>query len=179
MGLIYENRIDTEFRNKVIEVSQKLNVNPNWLMAIMKFESGLNPRAVNPNGGATGLIQFMPKTAKALGTTTEELKRMSAVEQLDYVYKYYRPYKHKIKSFVDMYLVTFMPISVGKPADWIFQTKRLTAEMIAKVNPIFDINRDGVLTVAEVEEILLKKLPSEWKSYFKTNGKEVKKKFCW
>ncbi len=172
MALIYENKTGVAFANKVIEVSKKLNVNPNWLMAIMNFESGLNPRAVNKYTNATGLIQFMPKTAKSLGTSTEELKRMSAVEQLDYVYKYYRPYKHKIKSFVDMYLVTFLPIAVGKPLNWVLRANNIPAEAIAKVNRIFDTNKDGVLTVAEIEQIMLSKIPMEWRSYFDT----VKKK---
>ena len=50
----------------------------------MVFESRLNPQAVNPISGATGLIQFMPSTARG-GTTTAVLKRMSNVQQLDYV----------------------------------------------------------------------------------------------
>ncbi len=35
----------------------------------MMAESGLNPKVVNRTTGATGLIQFIPKTALGLGTT--------------------------------------------------------------------------------------------------------------
>ncbi len=175
MKLIYENKVGAEFANKVIYISRKLNVNPNWLMAIMNFESGLKPSAINKHTNATGLIQFMPKTAKSLGTSTEELKRMTAVEQLDYVYKYFYPYRYKIKSFVDMYLVTFLPVSVGKPVDWVLRAKNLPAEAIARVNRVFDVNKDGVLTVAEIEQIMLNQIPAEWKAYFIENG--LKKKF--
>lgn len=42
--------------------------------------------------GATGLIQFMPATAQGMGTTTAALAAMSAVQQLDYVQRYFKPY---------------------------------------------------------------------------------------
>lgn len=44
---------------------------------------------VNRASGATGLIQFMPSTAKQLGTTTDKLAAMTEVDQLDYVAKYF------------------------------------------------------------------------------------------
>lgn len=46
-----------------------------------------------PGSGAIGLIQFMPSTAKGLGTSTSALKQMTAVDQLAYVEKYFAPYK--------------------------------------------------------------------------------------
>jgi hypothetical protein len=59
-------------------------------MAAMAFETGgsFSPAVPNKAGsGAVGLIQFMPSTAKGLGTSTEALKKMSAVQQLDFVKK--------------------------------------------------------------------------------------------
>lgn len=55
----------------------------------IQVESGGKADAQNPSG-ATGLIQFMPSIAKALGTTTDELKKMSAIDQLPYVTKYFQ-----------------------------------------------------------------------------------------
>ena len=41
------------FRQKVIEIAQRLGADPNFLMAIMSFESnGFNPQARNPHSGA-------------------------------------------------------------------------------------------------------------------------------
>jgi hypothetical protein len=55
----------------------------------MNAESKIDPSKPNAAGsGATGLIQFMPKIAKDLGTTTSALAKMSAEEQLVYVEKY-------------------------------------------------------------------------------------------
>jgi hypothetical protein len=59
---------------------------------------------------ATGIIQFMPRTAKGLNTTTQALYKMTNVQQLDYVYKYFLPAKGKLKSFEDLYLYTFYPL---------------------------------------------------------------------
>ena len=43
------------------------NVDPTILHAIAMKESSMNPAAVNPDTGATGLMQFMPAPAKAFG----------------------------------------------------------------------------------------------------------------
>lgn len=58
------------------------------LAKVIWAESRMKTKARNPVTGATGLIQFMPKTAKALGTSTEALARMSFERQLDYVQEY-------------------------------------------------------------------------------------------
>jgi hypothetical protein len=105
----------TEFENKVRSISDKLDINPDWLMFVMNGESGLNHLAVNPHGGATGLIQIKPNTAIKLGTTTDSLLNMSNIEQLDYVYKYYKPYAGRIKDLYDLYTINFLPIMFGKP----------------------------------------------------------------
>lgn len=174
--LIYENKVPASYREafviKVKQVASRLGINPNWLMAIMYFESAATFSASITNSiGATGLIQFMPSTAIGLGTTTTALRQMSAVQQLDWVEKYYKQnYKYlKItaaSSYVDTYLITFFPAAVNRGLDFVIQTKNLSAALIAKQNPIFDTNKDSKLTVREVQEVMLKKLPAEWAKEF-------------
>lgn len=82
-----DQKLGSGFANKLEEISQRLNCNPEDLVGLMYSESGLSASIQNSNGGATGLIQFMPNTAKAMGTTTNELKNMTPVQQLDYVEK--------------------------------------------------------------------------------------------
>ncbi len=48
-------------------VSAELGIPHEWLSRLVQFESSWNPAARNPRSGARGLIQFMPKTAAALG----------------------------------------------------------------------------------------------------------------
>ena len=174
--LIYENKVPAAYREpfvaKVKQVAARLGINPNWLMAIMYFESAttFSPSITN-SIGATGLIQFMPSTAVGLGTTTAALRNMTAVQQLDWVEKYYKQnYKYlKItaaSSYVDTYLITFFPAAVNKGLDFVIQTKNLSAALIAKQNPIFDTNKDGKITVREVQDVMLKKLPGEWAKEF-------------
>ena len=44
-------------------------VDPVLALAVAQKESGLNPNAVNPTSGASGVMQLMPATAAALGVT--------------------------------------------------------------------------------------------------------------
>jgi hypothetical protein len=160
-----------EFERVLRNICSMLGINPNWLMMVMWSESRLNAQAVNKQPGdsdnpqvraanrATGLIQFMPDTALNLGTTTKALYSMSAIDQLGYVYKYFKPWTGRIKNYFDLYLVTFFPDAVGKPDDYILQTRKLPAATIAKQNPFFDVNKDGILTVGEIKRRMYESIP--------------------
>jgi hypothetical protein len=170
--LIYENKVPASYRTafiaKVILVSKNLGIDPNWLMAIMHFESaGTFSPSITNSLGYTGLIQFGNSAATSLGTTTAALRNMTAVQQLSYVEKYYKMWFKTLKitvpdSFVDTYLITFFPAAVNKGLDFIIHSKRISAESLAKSNPIFDLDKNKQITVAEIQEVMLKRLPSEW-----------------
>lgn len=49
--------------------------NAAWLDALIQFESAWNPKAYNRTSGATGLIQFMPRTMKDFGFIPADLAR--------------------------------------------------------------------------------------------------------
>lgn len=140
------------FESRVVEIANNLGINPNWLMIVMYFESGLNPSAVNKISGATGLIQFMPSTAQRLGTSTDELKTMDAISQLAYVEKYLSSYKGEMASLTDVYLSVFYPAAVGKEDGYILGGDN--AELVARQNRIFDTNKDGLITKAEVTQYI-------------------------
>lgn len=168
--IAFENKITANkdaFINKVKSISAALQIDPNWLMGIMYHESGLNHRAVN-SIGASGLIQFMPATAAYLGTSAAALREMSNVAQLDYVYKYYKPAAGRFKSAYDLFAYSFLPVAVGKPDGWVFETSKLPASVIAKQNGIFDLNKDGKITIAEYKAYL--------RSWFVKNGIDPEKK---
>ena len=170
MELIYKSKISsnkTQFIEKVNYICNKLGIDPNWLMYVMWFESRLNHRAQNSTSSATGLIQFMPKTAISLGTTTADLLQMTNVEQLDYVYAYLKPYRGDMERMVDVYLAIFFPVAIGKADDYVFRTSNLSAEIIAKQNPLFDLDHDSVITKAEVEAQILAGVPFEYQETMK------------
>jgi hypothetical protein len=105
------------FRNKVIQISKELGVNPNYLMAAMSFETGgtFSPAIRSLSGsGATGLIQFMGPTARSLGTTTTALAKMSPEAQLEYVKKYFWRYRNRLKTLEDVYMAILYPAAIGK-----------------------------------------------------------------
>jgi len=171
--LIYEDKTPIQnrpaFIAKVKEVSSRLGINPNWLMAIMNWESArtFSASVQNPYTNATGLIQFMPATAIDLGTTVDQLASMSEIEQLDWVYKYYVRYRSKLKSYTDLYLTTFYPVAVGKPSNYVLGTSDYRIRKIAEQNPAFDVNKDSKITKGEIESVMLKKIPSNWIGEFK------------
>jgi hypothetical protein len=146
------------FIERLIEVANNVGTKPEYLAAVMSAESGIKADAVNKMGGATGLIQFMPSSAKAYGTTTEELARMSDIEQLDYVEKFYMPYKGKLNTPGDVYMATFLPIFVGKPEDTIIGqlgnekviAGDLTYDKVYRYNKGFDKDDDGIIRVSDV-----------------------------
>ena len=152
---VKENR--EEFALKVADICSQLNIKPDWLMFVMWFESRLNPQAANPISKAQGLIQFMPSTARGLGTTTAALKRMRNVQQLDFVLYYLRPYKGRMKTWVDVYLAVFYPRAMGNP------NFVITSDIVAKQNKIFDLNKDLDISVKEIETALRRQIPEKYR----------------
>lgn len=146
------------FMAKVRTISASLQIDPIWLLSCMYLESNINPQAVNKMGGATGLIQFMPSTAKNLGTTVEQLYQMSGVQQLDYVYKYLKPYAGRMKQLTDVYLAIFFPIAIGKPDSYILQSGSQSASLIAKYNAGYDLNKDQKITISEIKSAIFPRL---------------------
>ncbi len=143
------------FLDKLDAVAGRIGVTPDAMLKVMNSESGLRTDAVNPNGGATGLIQFMPATARGLGTTTDAIRNMSGVEQLDLVERYYRPFQGRLHNATDLYTVTFYPAALGKPDDYAIGGNN--AGMIARANPSFDIDGDGVITMQNFREFCRRK----------------------
>jgi len=76
---------------------------PFGIASVISFESGFSTVAKNPKSTATGLIQFTEQTAKGLGTSIPALMSMSAIDQLDYVGKYFQKYLTKIPTRYEDY----------------------------------------------------------------------------
>jgi hypothetical protein len=145
---------DPDFKIKLEKVANALGTTSHALLAVMKQESGVNPAARNSSGGATGLIQFMPDTARKLGTTTEELATMDGVQQLDYVYKYYKLVGVGDGSVGDLYMATFMPKYVGYPDHTVLGQSGDSgfSGAVYRQNAGLDRDKDGKITVADVKK---------------------------
>lgn len=159
-SLAWGNKVSAEFRSKVYEVAEALQVEPDELMAVMAFETAetFRPDIKNMAGsGATGLIQFMPATARGLGTSTEALARMSAVEQLEWVRTYFKPYTGRLTSLSDLYMAVLWPRAIGKPDNYVLWSKAAKPTTYAQ-NAGLDANKDGFITKEEAAAAVYKKL---------------------
>lgn len=97
------------FVDKLSAVANYIGAKPQDLLQAMLYESAgsLDPAKKGPHvpgmGRATGLIQFMPETARGLGTSEGAMERMSALQQLDYVKKYFEPFKGQLGNYTQLY----------------------------------------------------------------------------
>jgi hypothetical protein len=149
--LAWGAKVSPEFRERVKWIADNLGCPADSLMACMAWESGESFRSNIKNGagsGATGLIQFMPSTAKALGTTTAALAKMRPEDQLNYVYKYFQPYAGRLNNLGDVYMAILWPKGVGQPDHYVLFDRGRTPTTFRQ-NAGLDGNHDGQVTRAE------------------------------
>jgi hypothetical protein len=141
--------VSEAFKDRVYEIAEGLEADANHLMAVMSFETGgtFSPSVRNAAGsGATGLIQFMPSTAKRLGTTTEKLAALTAEEQLDYVWSYFEPNRGRLKTLEDTYMAVLWPAAIGKGSAHVLFRE---GEPAYQQNAGLDRDKNGEVTVAD------------------------------
>ena len=171
--LIWGRKVDCAFRKKVVQIAKNIGLpqekyeGANWLMAVMALETQktFNPSKQN-RFGYTGLIQLGEDAASRLGTTTSALKRMSAVNQLDYVEKYFslKEFNGKLNTLTDLYLAVLYPTACGHGKEKEFIVLKNRAY---KNNPLFFKEKDerdkngkakakenGKTYVWEIEEVI-------------------------
>lgn len=151
--LAWGARVTPSFAAGVRRTADRLGIDASDLMACIAFETGLMFDSATRNGagsGAVGLIQFLPSTATALGTSTEALASMPNLSQLGYVEAYFRPYKGRLKNLGDVYMAILWPGGIGKPDSWVmFRRDDPKAPKLYIQNAGLDYNRDGVITRGE------------------------------
>ena len=159
MRLAWGNSVSEKFCDRVIWISQDLDLDASGLMACMAFESARSFRAdiVNHVSNAIGLIQFMPSTASALGTSTEELGQMTPEDQLNYVWKYFAPRKGRLKNLGDIYMAILWPGGIGKADDAVLFNVNGPYRVQYAQNKGLDVNQNGLITKAEaVQKVQLR-----------------------
>jgi len=160
------NALPDAFFDGVVGLSKRYHWNPLHPLMVMDSESELEPAVQNPNSGATGLIQFMPFILANFGTSPEEFRTFSAVEQLPYVAQFFAG--KTLPTAGSFYLATFLPglldhanepdfvlgIAPGQPgADDLILPGRadLTFGQIYNSNSVFDKARKGYIEVADMQ----------------------------
>lgn len=147
-GLQSSPHVTPAFISKVEAMAERLGTQPEYLLAVMSFESGFSPSIRNHAGsGATGLIQFMPGTAAELGTTTDALARMSAVDQLDYVERYFN--NRSDPGQLDTLEGVYTTVLYGSPRPDPDSTLFSQGTAAYRMNAPLDLNNDGRITAGE------------------------------
>jgi hypothetical protein len=160
---------DPDFNKKLTKVAGALGIAEADLRAIIKTESNFNPKAEDPNHVSVGLIGFTERTAKGLGTSKNEIRKMSAVDQLDLVYRFYKMVG--VQPGMDrgtIYMLTFMP-AFAKASDSTVLGKRdggtlilpsgrssgLSMHKVWEQNPAFGKSRGkSAFTVGDVKNLV-------------------------
>lgn len=155
MQLAWGARVSSTFRGLVIGMCRRLIIpDPSCMMSCMALENGgtFSPSIRNSAGsGAVGLIQFMPATAAALGTTIEQLAAMTAESQLTFVEQYFTSWTGKLHSLGDVYGAILWPGMIGKPdSAVVFDQADLFHPKRYLQNRGLDLNRDGRITKGEI-----------------------------
>lgn len=156
--LAWGRKVPPDFAEKVNAICGRIGIaDPSWLMACIAFETGRTFKSSTQNriSKATGLIQFMPSTARGLGTSVEELAAMTEIEQLDYVEKYFEPFRGQLRSLSDTYMAILWPKGVGKQEDEVLFDSTTQAYL---QNRGLDINKDGGITKAEATAFVVAQL---------------------
>ena len=150
---------DEEFQSAVTDVAGRLGIPEQHLYAAMSFETGgtFDPAITNAAGsGATGLIQFMPNTARGLGTSTGELAGMSRARQMHYVEKYLSSKGIGPNSSLDdVYMAILFPAAVGKGDNYVLFGQGAMSGYTGRAydqNRGLDKNGDGSITKAEAAQ---------------------------
>ena len=156
-SLAWGARVSPEFCTRVREVATNVGCEPDFLMAVMAFETGraFTSSVRNQLSGATGLIQFMPSTAVGLGTTVEALAAMTDVDQLAFVERYLQPHRGRLRTVEDLYMAILWPVAVGEPNDFaLFRAGTIQYTQ----NAGLDSNGDGIITKREAAAKVLEQL---------------------
>jgi len=175
----FQNKLTESNQLKVIEVATELGINPNWLLAVIYFETAktFSPSKTN-SIGSVGLIQFTRdkagvayKTINGKKYVLSDIAKMTFEAQMDLVLEYFKEVKKttgkSFNSFMDVYFAVFFPKALNQSNSYVLSTLGLSASLIAKQNPIFDSNKDGKITKAEIQNFFL--------GYFNKNGFDFEK----
>lgn len=153
--------LDKAFWGRLDEIAAKLKADPLDLLNVMLSESGVNPAAHNKGGDASGLIQFMPATLRGLGWTSghEEFRKLSAVDQLEWVLKYFTPYvKYGLDSAARIYLFTFLPALGADPTSrqdgYILCGSQGPFARFYRDNAVLDTDKNLYITVGDLRKRL-------------------------
>ena len=162
---------EKSFEDKVREIAEMLGVAPEWLMAVMYSESKFDAQVLNHKGsGATGLIQFMPGAANDMNVSLQRLRKMSHLQQLEYVYLYLEKVRERYgdyDSLTDLYLGILYPKARKQDFCYALYAKPTKSY---RQNSGLDENKDGIVTVSDIDLRMKRLYPTAYMAEKGTTG---------
>lgn len=146
-----------------VDMCDRLNIDPIDLIRVSYSEAGCRATAHNPNGNASGLIQFMPGTLLGLGWTKghDEFRELDAAAQVPWVERYMAEHASWCRSDALCYVAVFLPalghkaLTTGPeyvlcgangPLSWAYKANRVLDRLKASGAQ----GADGIITVADL-----------------------------
>lgn len=133
----------------LVAMSARNGWDPNGIALVISEESLFNPAAKNPHSSASGLIQFIDSTAASLGTTTAQIRTMTAEQQLPLVERFFQTSLNgRVPARIEDYFLSVLghPDLIGKPDDTPVFVRGSGGYA---GNPQIDIGGDGIITVGD------------------------------
>jgi hypothetical protein len=139
-----------------IDMCDRLHIDPFDLARVSYSESGCRAAAHNPNGHASGLIQFMPDTLLGLGWTKghEAFRQLDAAEQVPWVERYMRGHASWCTSDALCYVAVFLPALGAKAQkdgpEFVLCGARGPLAWAYGANKVLDKDGNGNITVSDL-----------------------------
>jgi phosphatidylserine/phosphatidylglycerophosphate/cardiolipin synthase-like enzyme/subtilisin family serine protease len=172
-GVTHTADLADSFFAAIRTVATTLQTQPQFLLAVMNSESSIRASAHNPNGHASGLIQFMPDTLRRLGWTQghEAFRRLTSTEQMPFVLQYYLPFvRQGLNSTARLYQATFLPATLGRgsePNTVIVDVNNNDNAFAYTPNRGFDRRSDGRILVGDLTAFVERaKGSARWREAF-------------
>lgn len=140
-----------------VAMCERLKVDPFHVAMVAYSESGFRPDAFNASGPAGGIVQFMQIALNGVGFpgTPWDMSKLSDLEQLPWVEKFYVPVARHCTSPAMTYLVNFLPGYVAQvKANPSFALGRRDGsgydEKVYRYNRGLDANGDGIIDLFDL-----------------------------
>jgi len=117
----------------------------------IKGESAFNPRALNNNSGASGYFQFIPDSARELGTTTTAVRNSSPAEQLNTYGRYLDRWNYNPDNS-GLGIMQAAPAYANRPPNYVLPGSYAIGGRAWQQNPGWRTSPNGPITVQSVND---------------------------
>lgn len=159
--IVHTKALSEKFFTGLKKVASDLGTRPEYLLAVMLSESGLNPAAAYRvgNNKASGLIQLVFLDGVGFTGGHDAFVQLSAEQQLPYIARHYRPYAARgLGSAERVYQVNFLPASLERGSTSATPIARADGDGYGGregefygINKGLDVDKDGVITVGDLK----------------------------